>query len=139
MARVQKRADGCWIWLGSTHKNGYGRIYTKVRGRPDSTHRVSYELHRGSILDGMYVLHRCDVRACVNPEHLFAGTQAENIHDMYRKGRATIGKTLVDEDVRAIRRLLCDGLLQREIAERFSVTQSLISAIKLGKIWTHVL
>ncbi len=77
---------GCYLWTGKKNKNGYGRI--KVNGKEQAAHRVSYAIANGAIPDGMCVLHRCDTPACVNPEHLFAGTVIDNLRDMHAKGRA---------------------------------------------------
>jgi len=80
--------SGCWLWVGYTNK-GYGFISTGgYGGGLKAAHRLSWELHKGPIADGYLVCHRCDVRCCVNPEHLFIGTQLDNIRDMYSKGRA---------------------------------------------------
>ena len=77
---------GCWFWLGSCGNSGYGK--TRFTHSKDMTaHRVSYMGFKGEIPEGMNVLHVCDVRTCVNPEHLFLGTQRENIKDMVTKGR----------------------------------------------------
>lgn len=86
--RLLKKTDktsGCWLWRGASVPRGYGVIY--FNGRQTYTHRVSYELHVGPIPDGLFVLHRCDVPACVNPDHLFIGSAADNVADMMAKGR----------------------------------------------------
>lgn len=81
---------GCWLWTGQHTDTGYARISVKEgpgRFRPKRVSRVIYELFIGPIPVGLYVLHRCDMPCCVNPDHLFLGTQKDNISDMMRKGR----------------------------------------------------
>lgn len=90
-ARIERRSipvteSGCWIWDGYLDSCGYGR--TGFANEQQSAHRVSWKVFRGPIPKGLCVLHRCDVPSCVNPDHLFLGTQIDNIDDMTRKGRA---------------------------------------------------
>ncbi len=76
---------GCWLWTASAKPGGYGQILV---GRvPAYAHRVSYELYVGEIPEGMVVRHKCDVRLCVNPDHLELGTQADNVMDCIKRGR----------------------------------------------------
>ncbi len=82
-------ASGCWFFMGYL-SNGYGKIPIRRNcvQRDFMAHRISYELYKGPIPLGLNILHHCDVPCCVNPNHLYAGTQKENVHDMIRRGRA---------------------------------------------------
>lgn len=80
---------GCWLWLGPFMYQGYG--VTKIGGRQWRAHRLSYTTMVGPIPDGMHVCHACDVRECVNPEHLWLGTNADNTTDRHLKGRSRGG------------------------------------------------
>ena len=90
---VQKQQIGCWLWKGGLNGSGYGRLFSKDTG-PLLAHRYSYTLHVGEIPDGLCVLHRCDMPACVNPEHLFLGTRADNCRDRHAKSRDARGEFL---------------------------------------------
>jgi len=129
-------AGGCWMWTASCDRDGYGHLM--VAGRLRVAHRLSWELHRGPIPDGRQVCHTCDTPACVNPDHLFLGTQRDNMRDcvakgrMPRKGEDNNASKLTEVDVSAIR---ADPRLQREIAVDYGVTQPHISAIKRKENW----
>lgn len=131
---------GCWVWKVVQKANGYGYFY--YAGLVSRAHRFSYEYFVGSIPDGLVVCHRCDNRACVNPNHLFVGTQQDNINDMKAKGRgrSPVGvkngsAKLNDEIVRKIRASTKSG---REIAKEFGIAESGVSNIRKMKIWKHV-
>lgn len=136
-ARVERIPEsGCWIWLGTISKRtGYGQL--SIRCKTTSAHRVAYEAFVGEIPAGMQVCHRCDVRCCVSPAHLFLGTSADNLADMSRKGRSCRGAKnprakLTAGDVALIRMSL---LSQRALATMFRVGQSQIQRIRSGQGW----
>ena len=76
---------GCWIWTGSCRPTGYGQVF--VNKKTISAHKYTYETYKGPVAPGLLVLHKCDNPSCVNPDHLFLGTQSDNMYDMYKKGR----------------------------------------------------
>ena len=116
---------GCWIWMAAL-TGGYGRF--TVGRNLERAHRVSWKLHKGPIPEGLLVLHHCDIRSCVNPDHLFIGTPMDNTQDMWRKGRGRGPTKLTDDDVRAIRNF-AGTLKHYEIADLFGVSKSYISYI----------
>lgn len=116
-------------------KNGYGQV--RYKGKTAYAHRVAWELANGTIENGAYVLHRCDNRKCVNPDHLFLGSFNDNMEDMVSKGRQAAGEKnahakLTEDQVREI--LNMSGTNQ-EVADKFGVTHSLISMIRNRRIW----
>lgn len=85
-SKVKKgNLDECWERSGSDNGNGYNQL--KIKGVPILSHRFSWIIHKGQIPNGLKILHKCDNRRCVNPNHLFLGTQLDNIRDMINKGR----------------------------------------------------
>lgn len=84
--------SGCWIWTGTESRYGYGQL--RLNGTWTLAHRKSFELHKGEIPAGLSVLHHCDNRLCVNPDHLYAGTAMNNVQDMLKRGRGRWQKSL---------------------------------------------
>lgn len=135
--------DGCWEWTAALDHWGYGHIHTgsEIDGnrRMEKAHRVSWKLHRGPVAEDLCVLHHCDNPRCVNPDHLFLGTHADNTEDKKKKGREARGERhgrakLSDEQVREIRAL--EGVKsRREIAEIYGISSSTVTHILLGIIW----
>lgn len=158
MEKVSKdAATGCWNWIGAKRRKGYGAVNEGGgRGKGRQAHRVAYELFVGPIPEGegfhgTCVCHRCDNPACVNPEHLFLGTVADNNRDMWGKGRGKSspprhrlpewsrrGEEHHNAKVTAAQvaeiRSSNDSL--RALAERFGVSKSAVHAIRIGKNWS---
>ena len=132
---------GCWVWMGGTTVRGYGQIESNKRKL--YAHRASYEAFVGPIPEGMYVCHACDNVACVNPNHLFLGTQKQNLQDMANKGRSTRGEKnpmakLSEEDGKDIKYLIRTGLSSKDLSVEYGVSPNAINLIKQGKRWNHV-
>jgi hypothetical protein len=156
--KVQK-TETCWLWTGSKRYKGYGAIGYRVNGKNvnDRAHRFSYRLHIGPIPTGLFVLHTCDTPACVNPEHLFLGTNEDNVHDMMAKGKRVPAMThcgdaaryirghdhhaakFTEEDIRFIRQLYQEGgWSYGTLAKRFGVIFSTIQKIVKRERWKHI-
>jgi len=144
LERYKVDSNGCWVWTHGRFQFGHGRI--KILGCDLKAHRISWELHNGPIPEGLFVLHSCDNPPCINPEHLFLGTQQDNIDDMRAKGRQpnTKGKAngaarLSEEQVMQIKTLLREGFYtHEEIGAGFEVNRATISQIARGKNWSHL-
>ena len=130
---VAVSSNGCWEWTGLLDRNGYGKM--SYQGKLMFVHRVSYSLFRGEIPRGMNVCHKCDNPKCVCPDHLFLGTQKDNMHDCIRKGRRNSHKRrkLTNEQASEVRDRLLRGEGQLSIANDFHVSQATVSLIKLNK------
>jgi hypothetical protein len=132
--------DSCWLWTASLRRNGYGAFSYESRSR--EAHQVAWVLNVGPIPDGLWVLHRCDVRHCVRPSHLFLGTRSDNVRDMVSKGRHFKGARVVflgesnpaakvtDQQAEEIKRLYAaGGISQQRLAERYGLEQTSVSYI----------
>lgn len=135
--------SGCWIWIGHINDSGYGML--KHQGLTTRAHRHSYSIYIGPIPAGMHVLHKCDVRSCVNPDHLFLGTNQDNVDDREGKGRGNQWKVRGSKHCRA---RLCEAqvLFMRgssasasELADVFGVSAKTVYDILSGRKWGWML
>jgi len=144
LAKVKiNRNTECWEWHAALTKTGYAKFglpgpqgQKTVRG-----HRYSWEVRYGKIPDDLLVCHRCDNRICVNPSHLFLGTQVDNMHDSTSKGRSVNGDGYGVMDENKVRTILAGtfkGETQDQIASRFGVSRQLIQKILARKKWKYV-
>lgn len=132
------QTDGCWEWIGCRDRRGYGRI--GVGSRTEFTHRVMWRSVVSEIPTGVNVLHHCDNPSCVRPDHLFLGTQDDNMKDARNKGRVRKGedhgmRKLSEEDVLRIRSM---GGTLRYVASLFGISNSMVCMIRNRKYWAHV-
>lgn len=154
-ARVDRSdPDGCWLWLGAKRSDkGYGGVWDGERWT--HSHRFAYTLTYGPITDGLWVLHKCDNPPCCRPDHLFLGTQLDNIHDMLDKGRYRSGPALHPErmpkgeahgqakatadTVRAIReRYAAGGITHKELGREYGLSRLTVGDIIRRRIWRHL-
>ena len=127
--------DSCWNWCGGTNHFGHGKY--RRNGRLENAHRVSWEMHTGSIPTGMFVLHKCDNPKCVNPEHLFLGTAWDNTQDMLKKGRHHIGlqAKITQEIADEIRRKYQEGVHEKELSEEYGLSRTQTHRIVTNQCW----
>jgi hypothetical protein len=127
--------DACWVWAGTTSGSGYG--FARFCGRSMHAHRAAWEYVHGPIPEGMLACHRCDTPLCVNPSHLFVGTDADNHQDKAIKGRAA--KKLSAEAVIAIRSRYKRGVItMAAVGAEFGVTACTVCAVVNRRTWAHV-
>jgi hypothetical protein len=146
MNTLQKHSEinesGCILWTGYKNKTGYGLVNVGKKGRNKwlKAHRIAWELNYGPIPNGICVCHKCDVRNCINPEHLFLGTKADNNHDRWKKGRR--GNIVSGEEHpnsklnwTKIKFIRSSVLSQRKLSIITGVGKSEIGRIKSNKYW----
>ncbi|SAK19108.1 hypothetical protein UA17_01737 [Burkholderia multivorans] len=137
-------SNGCWLWKGAVGSEGYGT--NRRNGKTVRMHRVYYEQFVGPIPDGMQICHRCDVRRCVNPNHLFPGTNQDNVDDREAKGRNKLPPKgerhnkakLTEAQVLEARRLWSEGFAIRALARSYQVDRKTMSCAIKGKHWKNV-
>jgi hypothetical protein len=141
MRSVVFGSSECWYWTGSLHNLGYGQLPAMGESK---AHRVAYRIFKGDIPQGLHVLHSCDTRCCVNPEHLSLGTHKENMADMTAKGRhkpiRMLGESnpmsrLTAELVAGMRAECANGTTQRELARRLGVSPMTVSRAVRKESW----
>lgn len=142
---IAKEPNECWEWKSCTHKGGYGLL--TYRSKMYLAHRISWQIHFGPIPKGMFVLHKCDNPVCTNPNHLFLGTQADNMKDMFAKGRGNPGhiqgekvgtSKLTEKQVLEIRAKHASGQSTRSLMAEYNFSKSGIEHIVARRTWKHV-
>lgn len=137
-----KGPNDCWSWTRCATTYGYFSFNKKLQ----LTHRIAYALTHGwETIKGKVIRHKCDNTLCCNPKHLIAGTQQDNMNDKIERGRARYLKgnecswsKLTEQDVFAIKALLDQGVLGKDVASMYNVHKMTISDIKLGRTWSHM-
>jgi hypothetical protein len=138
LSNVTYTYSGCWEWSGSVDNHGYGQMC--ANGKHARTHVLSFVVHKSQPTGGLCVMHTCDNRRCLNPEHLTLGTRQRNLEDMRQKGRGLKGRMhsmakLSDEAVLAIR---ASERTNKDLARTYDVDPSVISRVRNLEAWKHV-
>lgn len=137
MAKVSPEpTTGCWLWTAYAFSYGYGQFH--LGNRDMVAHRAAWLLFRGTIPDGMCVLHACDTPLCVNPDHLFLGTKADNTNDMMRKRRHVVRRDFTDGQIRDIRARVAAGERQADVARHYGTTPQRVHNVIRGYIYGHL-
>lgn len=132
--------SGCWLWLGGTNQKNYGHIWSSELKRHQRAHRMVYQILVGAIPAGKQLLHSCDNPYCVNPDHMFVGSNAENMADRNAKSRQAKGETcalskLTEDQVKEIRTSLD---MTAAIAEKFNTSRRNVYDIRKRRTWKHI-
>jgi hypothetical protein len=142
-AKYVDDSGDCWLWTGCKLKSKWEYGQFKVNGKIEKAHRVSYQLYKGEIPQGLIVRHTCNNPCCVNPEHLELGTQQDNMDDMVKANRQAVGikngrSKIKEEDIPDIRRRLALGESYYSIGKLYGVTHAPIKQIKNGRSFAYV-
>lgn len=139
------KTETCWFWSGGKSKNGYGKFNPSHEQRTwEKAHRYSWKLHRGEIPKGEVVCHRCNVKLCIRPEHLYVASQQQNTLDAMVDGLCPRGEThgnakLTEIQIKEIRAIYQPRVRTMDfLAKRYNVTKTQISRILNRKVWTHI-
>jgi len=140
-SKVDESGD-CWNWLGGKVAMGYGYFYLRHPKRSILAHRLSWFMVRGDIPDGLNVCHHCDNPGCVNPGHLFLGTDFDNQQDRVSKGHG-LGEhhgmaKLSNQDVAEMRRLSANGVRGQDIARQYGITYQTVWRTVTRRNWRHI-
>lgn len=131
--------SGCWIWMSTLNTGGYGKTGLG-RGSHLSAHRVSYEQKFGPIPKDKFALHTCDIKCCVNPDHIFLGTQKENMEDKVRKNRQAKGENHGRHKLTEVQAIEIKSSAKRpiDLAKEFNCSITTIRQIRSGLYWKHL-